>query len=132
MRLSREAPRKARMEIVPLIDVMFLVLASFVYATVSMTAHRGLTVDLPRATAARLEEKDHVMVTVTAAGEVYLDREAVPIDRLGERLLTIALTRPDVEVRVNGDERAPHGVVVQVLDAARRAGLRKVDIEARR
>lgn len=132
MKLARVPPRKVRMEIVPLIDVMFLVLASFVYASSDMTVHRGLRVDLPRATTAQLERKDHLTVTITATDQVYLDEAPVAIDDLGARLLQRAIANPDLEVRINGDEKASHGVVIQALDAVRRAGIQKVDIESRR
>ncbi len=132
MKLQKDPPRKARMEIVPLIDVMFLVLASFVYASSDMTAHRGLQVDLPQATTAQLEKTDHLTITITATDEVYLAKDAVSLEDLGARLLQAAIVDPALAVRINGDEKASHGTVVKVLDAVRRAGIVKVDIESRR
>lgn len=131
MRLHREAPRKARMEIVPLIDVMFLVLASFVYASSSMTTHRGLKVELPQATTALVERKDHVMITVTATNDVYLDQAPIGMDDLARSLTATVSADPEVQVRINGDGKASHGVVVKVLDTIRRAGVKRVDIESR-
>ncbi|MEK7866512.1 MAG: biopolymer transporter ExbD [Planctomycetota bacterium] len=132
MKLQKDPPRKARMEIVPLIDVMFLVLASFVYASSDMTLHRGLHVDLPQAATSQLEKTDHLTITVTATDEVYLDKDLVSLDALGARLLQAAIADPSLEVRINGDEKASHGGVVKVLDAVRRAGIVKVDVESRR
>ncbi len=131
MKLQREAPRKARMEIVPLIDVMFLVLASFVYASSAMTTHRGLKVELPQATTAQVERKDHLMITVTATDQVYLDQAPIAIEDLARSLLEAAIADPEVQVRINGDEKASHGTVVRILDAVRRAGIKRVDIESR-
>ena len=132
MKLQKDPPRKARMEIVPLIDVMFLVLASFVYASSDMTLHRGLHVDLPQATTAQIEKTDHLTITVTARDEVYLDDAPVSLEALGARLLQAAIADPSLAVRINGDDKASHGIVIQVLDAVRRAGIVKVDIESRR
>ena len=132
MKIHKDPPRKARMEIVPLIDVMFLLLASFVYASSDMTVHRGLQVDLPRATTAQLEKTDPLTITVTATDEVYLDDAPVSLEALGARLLQAAIADPALAVRINGDDKASHGIVIQVLDAVRRAGIVKVDIESRR
>lgn len=132
MQLQKDPPRKARMEIVPLIDVMFLVLASFVYASSDLTLHRGLHVDLPQATTDHIEKTDHLTITVTATDEIYLDDAPMSLDDLRARLLQAALADPALAVRINGDDKASHGTVIQVLDAVRRAGIAKVDIESRR
>lgn len=132
MKIQKDPPRKARMEIVPLIDVMFLVLASFVYASSDLTLHRGLHVDLPQATTAQIERTAHLTITISGTDELYLDDARVSLEDLRSRLLQAAIADPALAVRINGDEEASHGTVVKVLDAVRRAGVVKVDIESRR
>ena len=112
--------KRARVEIIPLIDVVFLLLVVFIYAMLSMTVHRGLKVRLPQAGAAEVERGEVVTVTIA---------EQVEMDGLAEA------TRRRIEesggggVIINGDRGARLGRAVRVLDLLRRAGISEVSIK---
>ena len=77
MKIAVPARRKSRIEMIPLIDIVFLLLASLIYATLSMAVHRGLAVALPASAAAEIEKKLVLSVTMQRDGSVYLDKEPV-------------------------------------------------------
>lgn len=122
--------RRARVEMIPLIDVVFLLLVFFMYAMLSMTIHRGLVVELPKALNTQVDRRDYVSVTVTEKNEIYVQEERVSLEELVERVLSYGGGEGRKPVFVNGDERAHHGTVVRVLDLLRGAGIREVTIES--
>lgn len=122
--------RKARVEMIPLIDAMFLLLTFFIYAILSMTTHKGLPVNVPEAVTAVREDPAEITITVPKEnGRVFIDKTPVPMDRLVGALESRAFQNSELTVFINADQDAPHGRVISVLDAARRAGLEKVAFE---
>lgn len=124
--------RKARVEIIPLVDVVFLLLTAFIYAMLSMTVHRGLKVNLPQAAAAAVEKAEAVTVTIAADGRLFADNEQVD-----ERSLVGAVRRRLAQgaarrVIINGDRDAQLGRAVQVLDLLLKAGISEVSIQCRK
>ena len=129
---SPRANKKARIEIIPLIDIIFFLLATFVMVSLSMVKNEGIPVNLPVATqSAGQDQKDHVSITVTAAGEIFFDKEKVTMAQLPARLDTLKATTREPKVFLNGDAKAPLGDAVAVLDEVRRAGIAKVAIETK-
>lgn len=129
---SPSAKRKARIEIVPLIDVVFFLLATFVMTSLSMVKNQGVIVKLPTAvTSAAEDRKSSVTVTVTEAGDLFLDKERIAADLLKGRLQTLKASDPDLKVFINGDELADFGVTVRVLDDVRSIGITKVAIQTK-
>lgn len=115
----------------PMIDTIFFILVFFVVASVSMVHQRGLRVDLPRAATGARPEGARVEVTVTAAGAVYLDKQAVSRAELPGRLRGLLAQAPETLVVLNADQKAEHGQVVEVMDSARQAGARALTIAVR-
>ncbi len=129
---SSQGRRRARIEIIPLIDVMFFLLATFVMVSLSMIKNRGIPVHLPAAVSATAQErKSSAMITVTRGGVIYLDKDPVTLATLKERLTVLAHQTPDLRIIINGDERAPFGRVTQVLDEVRLLGITTVAIQTR-
>ncbi|MCG3175203.1 MAG: hypothetical protein MOGMAGMI_00125 [Candidatus Omnitrophica bacterium] len=128
------ASRKARIEIIPLIDIVFFLLATFVMVSMSMVKNQGIPVRLPVAqTAEKTATKDaqeYVQVTVSADGTVYFGKEAVSADEVGARLAELKKVG-DPRVVLHGDEEAPYGAVVRVLDEARAVGVHKIAVRTR-
>ncbi|RMG60925.1 MAG: biopolymer transporter ExbD [Deltaproteobacteria bacterium] len=121
--------RRARVEIVPLIDVVFLLLVFFIYASLSMSVHRGIPLALPRVKEAPVDSRDYLVVSVTAEGKIFVNEEETNLAEVGEKVLRERGERI-VPVFVRGDRGAPFGVIVGVLDALRQEGIRDVSIEA--
>lgn len=122
--------RRARIEIIPLIDIMFFLLATFVMVSLSMVKNKGIPVRLPVATSSTPQErKASVVASVTQAGEVYLDKDRVSLEELSSRLSGLKQAEPDLRVFIRGDDGAPFGIVARVLDKVRLLGIKAVAIE---
>ncbi len=126
------ARRRARIEIVPLIDVIFFLLATFMVVSVSMVKNRGVPVQLPSsATAIRQDRQAYATITVTEAGDLYLDAQRITLRDLPARLEALKLANPKLQVVLHGDERASFGHTVRVLDEVRRLGIARVLIRTK-
>lgn len=129
---SPRSNKRARIEIIPLIDIIFFLLATFVMVSLSMIQNRGIPVHLPAAaTGAAQSREGAVSISITEAGEVFLDRERVDAAQLEASLLRIVAEDPSAKVFVSGDVGARFGQAVEVLDEVRRAGIANVAIETR-
>ena len=113
--------RRGRIEIIPMIDVMFFLLVTFMIASLSMQKLNSLPANLPKGAAARLEEKSPVTLSITGEGRIFLDKTPVTLESLTS-LLKERLDGRDRMV-VSADDKAPHGIVVRSMLRAREAGV---------
>jgi biopolymer transport protein ExbD len=125
--------KKARIEIIPLIDIIFFLLATFIMVSLSMTKNQGVQVSLPSAsTAASLGEPQEMekalTLSVTEKGEVFFNKEKITVAQLPYRLQGYKITAKDPRVIVNSDAAVDFKNVVAVLDEVRKAGIAKVGI----
>ena len=124
------ARRRPRIEIVPLIDVVFFLLATFVMVSLSMVKNRGITVHLPAAsTAAPQQRRVVATISLTEQGQVYLDQRPVTLEELTARLTRLHAAEPELQVFINGDKGAAFGRAIEVLDQVRRLGIVTVSIQ---
>ncbi len=128
MKLLRRAPRKARIEIIPLIDTVFFLLVFFMMASLSMAVYRGMPVNLPKAASGGQAIQENAAITVTEDGQLYLNKEPVALETLPGHLKGLLAANPDLVVVINADEGVPHGRVVTVLDEVRGAGVSRLAI----
>ena len=119
LRKSRTA-KKGRIEIIPMIDVMFFLLATFMLASLSMQNLHSLPVNLPQGNAAPMQPKTPITLTVTQDSKIYLDQTPVTLETLAATLKPTL--RPDASVIVAADNAAPNGVAVRAMLQARAAG----------
>jgi biopolymer transport protein ExbD len=132
MKLKRSRSyRRGRIEIIPMIDVMFFLLVTFMLASLSMQSLNSLRVDLPQGDAPSLQHKEPVTLTVTKDSQLFLDKTPVSLDNLAFKLKGM-LNTDDRGIVVNADGGAPEGVVVQAMLQARRAGVEHFLIAVRR
>ena len=131
MRLPRSyAKRRARIEIVPLIDIIFFLLATFVMVSLSMIKNEGVSVNLPTASTASPQElHDSLTVSVTRNGNVFMDKAKISTDELKTKLSLWKNSEVDPKVFIHGDENVPFKFMMQVMDAARSAGIVKVAMQ---
>lgn len=136
MKLYSPAPkRRARIEIIPLIDIVFFLLATFVMVSLSMVKSQGVKVQLPQAsTGTRQEagEKGFTVITVTEKGEIYINKKKTRPEDLLNRLKELKEREGDPSVLLNGDDKAMLGRAVFVLDAARKSGIKKFALGTKR
>jgi biopolymer transport protein ExbD len=128
MRLPRQAVKKARIEIIPMIDTIFFLLVFFMISTLSMAHYEGLPVNLPKAASGRQPPSESAAVTIGPDGRIAIDKRDTPRDRIGAVLKSRLNENPELLVLINADERVEHGLVVEVMDAAREAGAAKMAI----
>lgn len=119
--------KKARIEIIPLIDIMFFLLASFMLVSLSMTKQHTISVNLPGAgnVSSRLET-DTISLAVNSSGQVFLQKEAITLEDLEVILHERLAANRDLPVYISGDTLTPHGSMVAVLDYVKRCGVTKV------
>jgi biopolymer transport protein ExbD len=113
--------RRGRIEIIPMIDVMFFLLATFMLASLFLQNLHSLSVNLPRGHAAPLDSKSAVTLTVTAEGQILLNETPVTLETLTGALRSM-VGGPGTHVIVAVDSAAPSGIVVQAMLRAREAG----------
>ena len=133
MRLSSPIPHKrARIEIIPLIDIMFFLLASFMMVSLSQTHMKGIRVNLPAAVAPPPSQvKDFVSVKVREGNVVTFDNQVVTDDQVLPRLYQLHQANPEIKVSISADLLAMHGDVIAVLDKVRSVGINKVGYQIR-
>jgi biopolymer transport protein ExbD len=120
-------PRRARIEIIPLIDIMFFLLASFLMASLSMIRLQSIKMDLPSAATARKDFKpDIINISVDKSGDVYLEKKRVELAELHAYLSNKVRVNTNVPVFVSGDKDTLNGMITRVLAAMREEGIQKV------
>ena len=130
MDLSDKIPaKKACIEILPLIDCMFLLLVFFVYSMMTMTMPRGISLDLPRAKSATTIREEALTISISGADEIYLDRERIGPAGLSARIAEARAGNPSLKVFIKGDAHASHGTVVKALDILRTLSVKHIAIQ---
>jgi biopolymer transport protein ExbD len=128
MRLPAATKKKARIEIIPMIDTMFFLLVFFMIATLSMTIQHGMPVTLPTAESATDKIPDQIFLTLTHEGALYYNKDRIKLSELEMRLASLRQTDPDPSLVINADEQVPHGQVIKVMDIIRLAGIPNMSI----
>ena len=123
--------KKARIEIIPLIDIMFFLLASFMMVSLSQVHMKGIKVNLPTGQSGETQAKrDYISVSVDSNGHAYFDKEEMKdYDQLAAILKRVHDENPEAKVFVRGDSNTVHGNIIRVLDSLRSVGFYKVAFE---
>lgn len=116
--------KRARIEIIPMIDTMVFLLMFFMVASLAMSKQNGLPVNLPSAASApKATWSDRAaVITEDAEGQIYLDKKAVAKSELRGQLAARLAIKPNLVVVINADESLRHRQVVWLMDEARQAG----------
>jgi len=121
---------KARIEIIPLIDIMFFLLASFMMVSLSQVHMKGIKVKLPIGSSGETQNKrEYVSFSVDKDGYTYFDKTQIPVEEVLPKLQQIYQSSPDAKVFIRGDEEAMHGNVLRLLEQIRSSGYNKVAFE---
>ncbi len=124
--------KRARIEIIPLIDVIFFLLATFVLFTLSLNKTGGVKVLLPQTTTGEPRTTaDSVTVSVTDQSTLAWDKDTIMVDELIPRLKAFYAQNPEGKILINGDENARFNDAIYVFDEARKTGFKKVFIETK-
>jgi biopolymer transport protein ExbD len=122
------ARRRARVEMIPLIDCVFILLVFFIYSMLAMTLQRGIVVQLPEARTLQASQEEAVVVTITATGEVLVNKEEVAIDGLGPAMDNVLSGLEQPRVVVNADAGSQHRWFVRVIDELKAQGVNQIVI----
>lgn len=123
--------KRARIEIIPLIDVIFFLLATFVLFTLSLNKSNGVKVNLPVSETGVVRDPTGVTISVTDEGTLAWNKDLITLDEFQQRLLQYHQQEPDGRILINGDERAFFAQAIYVFDESRKAGFKQVFIETR-
>ena len=125
--------KKPRIEMLPLIDIVFLLLVFFIYAMLSMAVHRSLPVSLPVSSAAEVHTEMNLTLTVNSRGEIFLDNTNVSREELQALLLQKTLKTSagkSVQVDLFADKALSYQELYLVLDIIRSAGISNVSLQS--
>jgi biopolymer transport protein ExbD len=131
MRVPRQKSDKARIEIIPMIDIIFFLLVFFMVSTLSMTVNRGLPVNLPKAASSQKDLRENFNITVTQDGTIFLNKEPTTLAALGQEVKAGLDKEPELAVIINADDQSLHGAIVAVMDEVRLAGASRLAIAVR-
>ena len=130
MKIRFQVKKKPRIEMIPLIDLMFLILVSFVYGVFFMSVHRGVPVALPFSSTAKIEKQLTLTLSIQSDGTLFLDKEPVPFENLGQTLKLRAAENKETGILLFADKNLPYQKLYSVLDLIRMAGLSQVSLQA--
>src|SRR5690242_5422281 len=133
MRVSSPVPKKhARIEIIPLIDIMFFLLGSFMMVSMSQNHMKGIRVNLPAAVGPPPSGvKDFVSIKVLEGNAVFFDNQFVEDGQVLPRLFQLHRANPDIKLSLSATPMAMYGDVISVLDKIRSVGIKKVGYQIR-
>ncbi len=121
MKLRRSrVSKRGRIEIIPMIDVMFFLLATFMLASLAMQRLDAMRIDLPRGRAQPMQADKPVTLSIDRADHIYVNQQPVALAEIDARVKR--LLGPEGNLIVAADDDATHGIVVQAMLAARKAG----------
>lgn len=122
MRLKRWEPKRARIEIIPMIDTIFFLLVFFMIASLAMTTMKGMPVNLPKSSMASDRAMVKTVITITQTGRYFLDKRPVYFEEIHPLLSEKLKENPKMVVVINCDKGQQWGRGIEVMDEAKRAG----------
>ena len=130
MKLNIQTDRKARIEMLPLIDIVFLLLVFFIYAMLSMAVHRALPVSLPQSETAAINRQAALSLTVKPDGTVFVNKNPVSVHALGAVLKALDPRQKRAGVMVFADRHLLYQRLFNVLDQIQAAGIHRISLQA--
>ncbi|MBW1821698.1 MAG: biopolymer transporter ExbD [Deltaproteobacteria bacterium] len=130
MKLNLYKTKNPRIEMLPLIDVVFLLLVFFIYAMLSMAVHRGLPVLLPTSSTVKIDKKLVLSVSIKSDGTIYIDKHQVALENLAETLKVRALNEGDPGVLLFADRDISYQKLFKVLDQIQTSGINRISLQA--
>lgn len=119
MRPQVEPEDNFEINILPMIDVIFSILAFFIISTLFLTRSQGLPVDLPSAQTTEPKQSVQINITIEEDGDMFVDRQPIQLEQLQGKLTELIEPESDSLVIINADEKVEHGIVVKVMDRLR-------------
>jgi biopolymer transport protein ExbD len=129
MRLQRKTgSKKARIEIIPMIDTVFFLLVFFMISALSMSRFTGVQVNLPKAASGTQPPSKTIVISLTTDDQLFFNKTLVPRESLQTSLQAELAKNPELLVVINADDGVQHGKVVEIMDQARQSGAARMSI----
>ena len=119
MRLPEEPDLPPKINIVPMIDVVFAILVFFIVSSLYLTRSEGLPVNLPQAKTTEIQKTKQITVSLDQAGKLTIDRQPAKLEQLKTKIEKLIKTESTTVVVINADKSVEHGKVVDVIDQLR-------------
>ena len=132
MRPINELEDGFEINILPMIDVIFSILAFFIISTLFLSRSQGLSVDLPSAQTSEPKQTAEINITIEPDGDLFLDRQEIQLEELKAALSDKIAPNTESLVIINADEKVEHGIVVKVMDRLRQVPGASMAIAAER
>jgi biopolymer transport protein ExbD len=130
MRVHIQARKRPRIEMLPLIDIVFLLLVFFIYAMLSMAVHKALPVALPQSSTAKIDKKQILSITIQANGNIFVDKQKISLDDLREHLQNMHEGNDIAGVSIFADKTVSYQALFRVMDQIRMAGINRISLQA--
>jgi biopolymer transport protein ExbD len=130
MKVYLPTKKIVRIEMLPLIDIVFLLLVFFIYAMLSMAVHRGLPVVLPTSETAQVDQQEVLTVTIKEDGTIYVDKQMTDLEDLSTYLKERVGEEKETGVLLFADRTLAYQKLFKVLDRIRLAGLTRISLQA--
>jgi biopolymer transport protein ExbD len=130
MKVDFQTGKKVRIEMLPLIDIVFLLLVFFIYAMLSMAVHRGLPILLPTSSSAHIDKSLVFSVSIQSDGTLYVDKEQIALNDLAAVLKRKTGTDKDPGVLLFAERSLSYQSLFRVLDQIRMADIHRISLQA--
>ncbi len=133
MKINHRANKPARIEMLPLIDIVFLLLVFFIYAMLSMAVHRGMELNLPESSEAEISTETPLSLSIQAGQsepDIFLGEQAIPLQELGKQLALANDAPEPPQVLIFAEETLPYQQLYLVLDELQKHGLNNISLQA--
>lgn len=118
-------------DMTPMLDIVFIMLIFFIVTT-SFVKQSGIEVEKPQASSVKRDKQVNIIIAITKNGEIWIDKHPVDIRVLRSTIEQLHADRPEGSLIINADQHSQNGVLVQVMDQAKLAGIEKISIGAQR
>jgi len=125
MKIRQRSLKKVRIEIIPMIDVIFFLLVFFMISSLAMSRTHNLPVTLPKTSTSAQAQKQDFILTIKKDGSIFVNKTPSSLAEIPHHLAFEMRNKPQEAVIIHADEGVNYGLVVKIMDAARQIGVRK-------
>ena len=126
---KRRERKQSEVNVTPMLDVVFIMLIFFI-VTASFVKESGIDISRPDAATAEVKERGNILVSITESGQIWIGRRQVDIRAVRANIERLHAENPQGAVVIQADENSKNGLLVQVMDAARQAGVKDISLAA--
>jgi biopolymer transport protein ExbD len=130
MKIKLNNIKKARIDIIPLIDIIFLLLIFFIYTMLSMSVHKGVELSLPKSAVARSVDKEDISVSIKKDNTVYINKEKIMLSEMARILSEKIKTDKNATALLFADKNVEYDLLFKVIDKIKEAGIYKISLQA--